>query len=68
MSRNKYGKTVTPDSNLERACPRCGHVTRAFDRNCPQCGKKLSGGIGFWGWLGIIILVFFVLVFLFSLG
>ncbi len=41
MERN-YQRVVTPESKLEIACPRCGHVTKAFNENCPQCGVRLS--------------------------
>lgn len=36
-----YARVVNPSDNLSRACMRCGHVTRAFDNCCPQCGASL---------------------------
>ncbi len=42
MPRDTYGKVVTPDSSLERACQRCGHVIQAFASFCPQCGARIS--------------------------
>jgi hypothetical protein len=41
MGRN-YDRVVTPESDLPIACLKCGHVTRAFDANCPQCGASLE--------------------------
>jgi DNA-directed RNA polymerase subunit RPC12/RpoP len=48
-----YQRVVTPESDLKVACRRCGHVSRAFDSHCPQCGGKLSGRAG-WGGLWML--------------
>jgi uncharacterized membrane protein YtjA (UPF0391 family) len=42
VGRN-YQRAVTPESNLNIACRKCGHVTRAFDERCPSCGARLGG-------------------------
>jgi ribosomal protein S27E len=41
-----YQRVISPESDLKIACRRCGHVSRAFDVHCPQCGAQLSGKSG----------------------
>ncbi len=45
MVKDPYGKVVTPETKLEKACPKCGHITTSFHTACPQCGTVLQ-----WGW------------------
>ncbi len=52
-----YQKVVTPDSDLHIACRKCGHVTRAFDQKCPQCGSRLGKTGIRWGWILIVGIV-----------
>ncbi len=42
MVKDPYSKVVTPETQLERSCPQCGHVTTGFSTACPQCGYTMS--------------------------
>jgi lipopolysaccharide biosynthesis regulator YciM len=35
-----YVRTISEDTKLERACPKCGFVSKAFFKNCPHCGAS----------------------------
>lgn len=41
ISATPYQRVVTPESDLSRACPKCGNVTKAFNSFCPGCGTAL---------------------------
>ena len=65
-SPDPYQRSVTPESELTRACPRCHHVTKAFHKVCPMCGAPLEGDSlrkkpRSCGWCGCLFLVLLVI-------
>lgn len=42
MAKDNFQRVVTPESELARACPKCGVVSKAFGEFCPNCGAKTS--------------------------
>jgi RNA polymerase subunit RPABC4/transcription elongation factor Spt4 len=55
-AKEAYSRSVTPDSDLNRACPKCGHVTKAFHPRCPICGRAFGKSTG-WKWFVLLILL-----------
>jgi len=41
-SKVRYGRVITPESDLMRSCPKCGHIAKAFSTSCPMCGTKFK--------------------------
>ena len=42
MADQNYGRVVTPETQMQQACTKCGHVTSSFDKFCPQCRAPLG--------------------------
>jgi predicted RNA-binding Zn-ribbon protein involved in translation (DUF1610 family) len=40
--KTSSNRVITPESNLLRACKKCGNVTNAYHSYCPTCGYDMD--------------------------